>query len=185
MNSAEKPRTDEPSLARAMAARTVHGVGRALCVLAEFLILLLTLLFTYEVVMRYVFTRPSAMADQLGALLMPAIAFLALARTYRDGAHVNVDVLVNRLRPPMRRRVHSLTEFVTLVLTGMLTWYSLRTVIGSYEEEERLMLGITTIPLYIPQIVMPLGLGLLTLQIALSLWLGQPAAAGETQEETV
>lgn len=157
----------------------VRALGSLLNFIAEAMVVILVALFAIEVIMRYFFSKPSGLADQVGALLMTGITFLALARTYRAGAHVSIDLLVDRLRPANRRAVFILTELATLAVALFMTWYSAKGVIGSYEEQERLIFGMWTLPLYIPQLVMPIGLGLLSLQIAVSLLAnGERLAAG-------
>ncbi len=155
--------------------RVVVQLGKVLNGLVELMVLGLVGIFAYEVIMRYMFSAPTGFADQIGATLLASITFLALTNTYREGAHVNVDLVIANVGPALRRKLHVLTECACLVISILLTWYSLETVIGSFEMHERFTLGFWTVPLFVPQLVMPIGLGLLTLHIGLSLWVHRGA----------
>jgi TRAP-type mannitol/chloroaromatic compound transport system, small permease component len=149
--------------------RATEIIAGALMLVAELLVLALVLMFAYEVLMRYLFSKPSGMVDQLGGLSMAAISFLALAYTYREGAHINVDLLVTRLQPRARRVQHILTELLSLAVVALLSWYTGKFVYESYLDHERFTLGVWTIPIYPFQLVMPVGLALLAVCIALDL----------------
>lgn len=155
--------------------RVVVQLGKITSGLVELMILGLVGIFAYEVIVRYLFSAPTGFADQIGATLLAAITFLALTNTYREGAHVSVDLVIANVRPTLRRKLHVVTELVGLVVSILLTWFSLETVIGSFEMNERFTMGFWTVPLFIPQVVMPIGLGLLSLHIGLSLWVHRGA----------
>lgn len=160
-------------LAGAGLERVVARLGKVLNALVELMVLGLVGIFAYEVIMRYLFSAPTGFADQIGATLLAAITFLALTNTYREGAHVNVDLLIAHVGPALRRKLHVVSELLCLVISVLLTWYTLETVTGTFEMRERFTLGFWTLPLYVPQIVMPIGLGLLSLHIGLSLWVNR------------
>lgn len=164
-------------------ARLVHVLGSALSVLAEILVALLALLFAFEVTMRYGFGRPTGFADQLGALMMPAITFLALARTYRDGQHVCVDLFVRQLPARAAAVLARFVELLTLGLSALLAWYAARLAWHSLVEGEQLMVGIWSVPLALPQVALPIGLAVLTLQVLVSLVAGAPEGALDPARE--
>jgi TRAP-type transport system small permease protein len=149
--------------------RWLQWLGDALSRVSEALVALLALLFAAEVVMRYGFNRPTGFADQVGALMMPAITFLALARTLREGHHVRVDLFIQNLPPRLAVPLARATDAIVLAIAALMTWYTARLTYGSYVDHERLMVGVWDVPLYLPQAVLPLGLALLTLQILLSM----------------
>lgn len=60
---------------------------------------LLVLVLSYEVVMRYGFNNPTFFAHELSTLLGGTIAVLSWAYTHRHNGHVRVDVIYARLSP--------------------------------------------------------------------------------------
>ncbi|MBV1868081.1 MAG: TRAP transporter small permease [Marinosulfonomonas sp.] len=106
------------------------------------------------------FTIPSY-ADFAGYFLSTA-SFLALAYTLRAGGHIRVNLIVQNL--PERPRW--LLELVALALgtamAGYATWFAGALLGESYHYGD-MSTGIIAIPLWIPQLAMVAGLGLLTI----------------------
>ncbi len=93
---------------------------------------------------------------------MAAASFLALAHTFRRGAHIRVELVLQRLPAAARRPV----ELAVLVVGSALCWYfayyAIRGVhiswlIGDVSQ------GQDATPLWIPQSAMALGVSLLAL----------------------
>lgn len=61
------------------------------------------LIFIYAIVLRYVFDRPVAWADELNIILLLWVMFLGGAFVLRDNEHVAFDIVWNAARPPVRR----------------------------------------------------------------------------------
>ncbi len=145
-------------------ARAVAWLSRAANLVAQALVLLMVLLFAYEVMLRTVFRESTGFADQLSAYALAAITFLSLAHTLRMGGHVHADLLVSRLGERWRRRFEIATDLLCVVTTAVLLWSAVGTVIRTYDDAERSMIGLWFFPTYLPQLIMPIGLALLTCQ---------------------
>ncbi|WP_068115970.1 TRAP transporter small permease [Tropicimonas marinistellae] len=108
------------------------------------------------------FTIPSY-ADFAGFALAAA-SFLAMAYTLRAGAHIRVNLLISRL--PARGQWAA--EIVSLALgagiVGYATWYSVLLLAESWHYGDTSP-GIVAVPLWIPQLTMVVGLGLLTVAL--------------------
>lgn len=76
-----------------------------------------------QVVMRYVVNRPTAWTDSLLQLLIVWMVYLGLAVTFRTGALVSVDLLLQATRGVVRRVLESLVLVLCLVLLGHMVWY--------------------------------------------------------------
>ncbi|KKL27704.1 hypothetical protein LCGC14_2382490 [marine sediment metagenome] len=108
------------------------------------------------------YTIPSY-ADFAGFFLA-AGTFLALASTLRHGVHIRVTLLVHRLPS----RAQWLTELAALaigaVMSGYATLYAALLLAESWHYDDKSP-GIIAVPLWIPQIFMVVGLGLLTVAL--------------------
>ena len=144
--------------------RAVEGFARLGEVLATLMILILAALIGYEVIARYVFNNPTGFANQAAGYAMPFIAFMGAAGALRRNAHVTVDALVDRLRERMQLGIAVITELFSVILLLAITWFAVLVVIDTWESGTRAFATVVTFPEYVPQIVMPVGLGLLTLQ---------------------
>lgn len=93
---------------------------------------------------------------------MAAASFLALAHTFRRGGHIRVELLLQRLAAPARRRAELAVLAVGSALAWYFAWYAIRGVRFSWLLED-VSQGQDATPLWIPQSAMALGVTLLAL----------------------
>lgn len=79
--------------------------GRAVCLL----IVIMTLITTFEVIARYIFNKPTIWAWDINIQLMAVVVALGAGYTLLYKGHVIVDVLVERFP----RRVRAIIDLVT------------------------------------------------------------------------
>ncbi len=101
--------------------------------------------------------------------LLAAASFLALAGSFRAAAHIRVTLFLARMPPRLRGLADGTALALALAATcyfafflGRLTWQSMR--FGDLSP------GLVPIPLWLPQSVMALGLGVLVIALADELW---------------
>jgi TRAP-type C4-dicarboxylate transport system permease small subunit len=87
---------------------------------------------------------------------MAAASFLALAHTFRRGAHIRVELLAQRLSPARRRALEIAATAVAAGLAWYFAWFAVRAVrvsrlIGDVSQ------GQDATPLWIPQLAMAAG----------------------------
>jgi TRAP-type C4-dicarboxylate transport system permease small subunit len=108
------------------------------------------------------YTIPSY-ADFAGYFLAAA-SFLAFAPTFRHGSHIRVNLIISRLGDRARWGF----EMVTLAITGAAvtyaTWYAAALLAESLHYGDK-STGMIAIPIWIPQIAMVGGLGLLAVAV--------------------
>jgi TRAP-type mannitol/chloroaromatic compound transport system permease small subunit len=109
--------------------KTNEWVGRV----AAFLMVPLVLITAYEVVMRYVFQRPTIWAWDLNTQIFAAMTMLGGGYTVLQKGHVTVDVFVLGMPPRKRAMLDIATSFffflgmVVLVIGGWeMAWMSLK-----------------------------------------------------------
>lgn len=127
--------------------------------LCQLVLVALMLLVSVSVVCR-LFGIAFEIAEELAGYLLAAFTFLSLAGCAVHGAYHRVELLTTRLRPRPLRILQLGFVLVSLVATLVLDWYLLTFVIGSYQSGNVAPTQLAT-PLWIPQIVMPLGTTLL------------------------
>jgi len=113
------------------------------------------------------FTIPSY-ADFAGYFLATA-TFMAMAYTLRSGGHIRVNLLVQNLpeKPRWLSEIFALSLGATTA--GYATWYA-GLLLGESLHYGDMSTGIVAIPLWIPQLPMVAGLGLLTVAFVDSLF---------------
>ncbi len=106
------------------------------------------------------FTIPSY-ADFSGFFLA-ASSFMGLAYALRRGAHIRVNLVIGLLPARLRLVLEVATLLGGAVMSGFATWYAVVLTMQSRQFGD-MSPGIIAVPLWIPQVFMVLGLGLLTL----------------------
>ncbi|MCF6273501.1 MAG: TRAP transporter small permease [Rhodobacteraceae bacterium] len=106
------------------------------------------------------YTIPSY-ADFSGFFLATA-SFMALAYTLRAGGHIRVNLLVGALPKRPRWMLEMLALSIGAMMAGYATYYAGSLLEESYRYGD-MSPGIIAIPLWIPQMSMVAGLGLLTI----------------------
>jgi len=142
--------------------RSLQRCGSLFEAIAAFLVLMLAALIGYEVIARYVFSKPTGFANQIAAYAMPVIAFFAAGATLGKKAHVAVDAFVNLLSERSKERLALVTELLSLAIIAIVAWISVLEVMDNMETGTRAFSTVFTFPEYIPQIAMPVGLVILT-----------------------
>ncbi|MGR3762225.1 TRAP transporter small permease (plasmid) [Roseobacteraceae bacterium NS-SX3] len=96
---------------------------------------------------------------------LAASTFLALAYALRAGGHIRVTLLTNRLTRRPRRAAEIAVTALALLMSGYATWYMGLLLLESLEFGDR-SAGMVSVPLWLPQAPVALGLAILTLALA-------------------
>lgn len=164
--------------------RLVMGLDRAMsgiCALAmgvsALAILASLFMVGYSVITRYFFHSPSMWVDDTVGFLLVAVVMFSAADALRRGEHIGVDVFTARLSGRARQIAAAWGMLAVLVAAGFLVWDGWNTAMFSK------MLGILTtghveVPVYLLQLMLPVGGGLMVLAALVALarvMVGMPA----------
>lgn len=121
-------------------------------------------LINVEIILRTFFNTSTFIADEFSGYFLVAVVLMGLAYALLHDAHIRVEVIRSRLAHGARRTIDILCALVGGLLTLYVARHALRMVIDAYE------LGMTAdsiseTPIFIPQILIPVGLILLALQL--------------------
>jgi TRAP-type C4-dicarboxylate transport system permease small subunit len=146
--------------------RVLAGVGMAVAAAS---LLLSLCLIGWAVVMRYGFNAAPVWVDEVVGFLLVAIVMLAAARTLRQGEHIGVDLMVDRLAPRARRWAQTWAALAVGAVASVL-------IINGWETASLArMLGLVTEgnlewPTWLLMLLMPVGGALLLLAAIEVLW---------------
>ena len=121
--------------------------------LSALLLVSLTLLILTEIFIRYFFNLSTMIADEYGGYLYLALIFLGLAYTFNEDAHIRINILTSKMSEKSNRFVD--------VIAGIITFCTLFT----YDSMEMVSEAVSATPLYLTQLVMPLGITLFLLVV--------------------
>lgn len=95
-------------------------------------------------------------ADDITAWLCAATAFFALAHTFKSGDFVRVGLFIDRFRGASRRRIEIAALSVSLAFVAYMAYWLAYKVYDSWLFND-MSQGILVIPIWIPQLSLPLG----------------------------
>ena len=147
-----------------MIRRGLDNIYWATALLGAFFILMILVLITIQVVGREFGVQVKG-TDDLTAWSVVAAGFLPLAYTFRTAGHIRVTLFVDRMRGTLEQVWGAAVLLLALFFTGYLAYSSIDMVHDSIRFGD-LSQGLLTVPLWIPQISLPLGSLVLTIAIA-------------------
>ncbi len=117
---------------RARIERFVDWVGRC----TSWLALVIVVLMSVNVVLRYLFSIGSAWAQELEwHLLVPLILF-GCSYAMRHGEHVRVDIIYGRFSERRKSAIDLFSALLLVVIAALFIWYSLHYVQQAYVIDE-------------------------------------------------
>lgn len=159
-----------------MEKQTEHGTAQAvpllerlltplvrLCgAISALLVLILLALTACAIFMRYFMNKPLVWGDQLLGYLLVAFVMLGLTEAYRNGTHISIDMVVDKLQGRLNRLRWIWSDFCVLLLAlvvGISTYKSISfaRLFGSYSS------GAIQVQTWVPQVPVLLGAGLMGL----------------------
>jgi len=132
--------------------------------LSSLLLVSLVLLILIEIFIRYFFDMSTMIADEYSGYIYLASIFLGLAYTFNENAHIRINILTSKMGKKTNKIIDVLAGLITLVV---LTFTLVRSILFTYDSYEMEMVSesVSATPLYLTQLVMPLGISLFILSV--------------------
>ncbi len=147
--------------------RLIAAVERVATAIAAFVMFAIMLIVSADVFMRYVFNSPFGWAyDLISLYLMAAVFFLVLSQAYRQGAHVSVDILQQKLPATPYRLTEIVTTGASVLVFALIAWVGWQRAVDSFEQGD-VLAGAIPWPTWPAFALVPFGTGLLALRLAL------------------
>jgi TRAP-type mannitol/chloroaromatic compound transport system permease small subunit len=134
-------------------------VGRA----ASLMLYILVAVVTVEVILRYIFNRPSIWNWDIMKLVFAMICVLGAGYVLLHGKHVIIDVIVSRFSPRVRAIINLVTSGFFFLGVSVLVWISFQEAGRSIAIKENIT-SIWSPPLYPLRVIWVIGVILLLLQ---------------------
>lgn len=137
----------------------IGRVARSASTLAGLAVLVIVALITYDVLMRYFFDQPQLFVDEVASFLQVLVIFGGLAYTFRTGGHVRVDLLTTHLRRRTRARLRAVGLTLSLIFLVIVMWTTTQSALTAYRYGR--VSTVMLYPLWLPMLIIPLGVALL------------------------
>ncbi|WP_300671983.1 TRAP transporter small permease subunit [Desulfoluna sp.] len=126
--------------------------------------LLIVALITLEICARTLFNTSTLIGDEYCAYFFVVVVMMGLSFSMKEGTHIRISLLRSKLPEPVLRVLDLLVLAGAIALAGFAFYHA---VLMTYDVWDLGMTAdsISETPLYIPQLVIPVGLLLLILQL--------------------
>jgi TRAP-type C4-dicarboxylate transport system permease small subunit len=122
------------------------------------------LLAAAQIVMRNFFSFGFIWTDEMLRMLVLWIAVAGAVAASRNDKHINIAILDRFLPDRIKLAVKIAVHLFTAAVCGVVAWHSLQFVLTSREFGDVLM---GSIPAWLPQLILPIGFGLICYRYAL------------------
>ncbi len=154
-----------------LTSTTLDLLDRVLLVAASIAAVMGALVLTESVFVRYLLKQSTDWQDETTVFLLVGSTFLSAPYVQSVRGHVGIEALAELLSPRANRVRQLLVDIASLAFCAFFAWKSWSLF------DEAWVDGQTTSsswgpPLWIPYVTMSIGMTLLSLRIALQVWLG-------------
>jgi C4-dicarboxylate transporter DctQ subunit len=147
--------------------QAVRGVLAVLRVFAGVLLALSVALNFANVIARYFFSASLYWAEEVMLFLMVGCVFLGGGVVAWSGRQIRMDVVVSMLPPKAREALEVFSELVFIAVAITIVVFAWPVIRDLYNFDQRSQSA--EVPLYIPQVLIPLGLGIMALLVSVRL----------------
>jgi TRAP-type C4-dicarboxylate transport system permease small subunit len=150
--------------------RGVRGLVAMLRAVAGVLLVLSVALNFANVVGRYFFGKSIFWAEEVMLFLMVGCVFLGNGVVAWSGRQIRMDVIVGMMSERARQALDLIAELVLIVTAIMIIVFAWPVIKALWEFDQRSQSA--DVPLYIPQVLVPIGFGLMAFLVIVRLLTG-------------
>lgn len=137
---------------------------------------------TYELTVRGVFGLSNLWTDELARVLLVTLVYVGAIGVTRDGANIQVEIVVSALSDRIRRVLTKVVDLLCLAFALSATWLGIRYVAESISFGMSFAHSNLPFPIWVSQLVVPVAFGLISLRLTLRLAGIGPTTTTETAE---
>ncbi|CAG8871104.1 hypothetical protein PS627_04284 [Pseudomonas fluorescens] len=97
-------------------------------------ILTMTLIIPWGIFARYVLGTGSSWPEPVAILLMVVFAFIGAAASYRAGAHMAVAMVIDRMKPALRKSTALVVQLLMLLVCVFMTYYGYKLCMTTWNQ---------------------------------------------------
>jgi len=114
--------------------RALEGIDRAAAWLIAVVMLAMVAIVSMQVLYRYGFNRSFDWAEDLARLAFVWAIFLALPLGVKQGAHIGIELVVERLPLRLRRRLFRAMSVFAVALMVTVSWQAAKLTVQQWDE---------------------------------------------------
>lgn len=134
-------------------ARKLSNAG---AFVASGLLIVLVVLILLEIVLRYFFNLSTMRSDEYSGYLYLALVCFGFGYTFMCDGHIRITFLTSKVSSKTSSWIDIFAGIITLLVLCFALWRTMLLSLDSYATEV-VSEGVSATPLYIPQLVLPVG----------------------------
>ena len=141
-------------------------IGRLEQILIVALLMVMILMAFSQIVLRNFFNTGIGWGDALVRYLVVWVGFIGAAIAAKEDKHISIDVLARWITGAGESTIQAISHFSSAAICGLLTWAGIKFI--WFEAQ----MGGTTffkLPVWVPELIIPIAFGLMTLRYTLRL----------------
>ncbi|HHD64144.1 MAG TPA: TRAP transporter small permease [Desulfobulbaceae bacterium] len=142
----------------------VEKLSRFGAILGECVLILLLLLVFHEVVVRYIFNKPTLYSVEISEYLLIFLAFIAAGSVLQEDKHVRMQSFTNLMPKRMQRVLACIISSIVLMFCSILVWQGIKSALMAYRGGYHSSSLLNT-PMWLPYLIIPVGSLILALQL--------------------
>jgi TRAP-type C4-dicarboxylate transport system permease small subunit len=131
------------------------------------LLLTMILIAFLQIVLRNFFATGVDWGDALVRYLVVWVGFVGAAIAVKEGKHITIDVISRALSGVRRRLLQAVSNTCSAAICGLLTWAGIKFIRFEAEMGGTVFLKL---PVWVPELIIPVSFGLMTLRYVLRLF---------------
>ncbi|NIA11669.1 MAG: TRAP transporter small permease subunit [Nitrospiraceae bacterium] len=144
--------------------RTIDRLSFLGAYLSAVLLVIIVLLIVINVILMSFFNSSIMITDEYSAYMFAAFVMLSLSFTLKENAHIKITVISSKLPKEISKILKIITTLLAFFMSVFALYYSIFMVWQAYVYQMRADTVAQTL-IYIPQIFMPIGFLMLSLQL--------------------
>ncbi len=156
-----------------------NHISRLEQILIAALLTVMILMAFSQIVLRNFFSTGIAWGDSLVRYLVVWVGFIGAAIAAGENKHITIDVLSRWLTGAAESTIQAISHFSSAAICGVLTWAGIKFI---WFEAQMGGTAFFNLPVWVPELIIPITFGLMTLRYTLRLINGftktQPGSAG-------
>lgn len=142
-------------------------IGRLEQFLIGVLLVTMILVAFMQIVLRNFFATGVDWGDSLVRYLVVWVGFVGAAIAAKESKHITIDVLSRWLSGTRQRVIQAITHICCAIVCGLLTWAGIKFI---WFEAEMGGTVFFKLPVWVPELIIPISFGLMTLRYTLRLF---------------
>lgn len=162
----DEPASASQAVAHSGLERLLHGVRKVTYTVSSVALLIASAVMTYGVAVRHFAGLALDWQDEVCIFLLVGATFLSAASVQARRGHVGIEAIAALLSPRANHVRRMISDLVSFLFCSFFTWKAAALLYEAWEEGQTSQ-STWAPPMWIPYLLMSLGMLLLTLQLLL------------------